>query len=128
VAVVVLLRAGRVELARQLHEQQGIDLTEGTYLTLIYACLACEIALGLGDSELASTAYPLATPYAGRMCSAGSAVPVGPVDGFLAWGAAALGERKAASAHADAAVALARGWGLPQVEAELVEMRERYTL
>jgi DNA-binding SARP family transcriptional activator len=132
VAVVVLLRAGQVELARGLHEQQGVDLADGdvrgTFLGLVYACMACEIALGLGDRDLAAAAYPLAAPYAGRMCVAGSAVPVGPVDAFLAWGAAALGDDEAASAHADAAVALAREWGLARVEAEVLQMRERYPI
>ncbi|WP_193611262.1 BTAD domain-containing putative transcriptional regulator [Nocardioides lijunqiniae] len=132
VAVVVLLRAGRVEAARALHEHQGVDLAGGDVLTtfvgLVYACLACEIALGLGDSDLAAAAYPLAAPYAGRMCAAGSAVPLGPVDAFLAWGAAALGDHEAASAHADAAVALAREWGLARVEAELLATRRRYTI
>ncbi|WP_134741233.1 BTAD domain-containing putative transcriptional regulator [Nocardioides sp. 503] len=128
VAVVVLLRAGQVEAARAVHEQQGVDLSEETFVGLVYACLACEIALGLGDRDLAAAAYPLAAPYAGRMCAAGSAVPMGPVDAFLAWGAVALGDDEAASAHADAAVALAREWGLARVESEVVQVRERYAV
>lgn len=128
VAVVVLLRAGRVDLARALHEHRGVDLSEATYVSLVYACMACEIALALGDRDLAREAYALAAPYAGRMCAAGSAVPIGPVDTFLAWGAYALGDHEAASAHADAALALTRAWGLTRVESELLEMRHRYAV
>ncbi|MCD4527381.1 BTAD domain-containing putative transcriptional regulator [Nocardioides sp. cx-173] len=128
VAVVVLLRAGQRDLARALHGHQGVDLTDATYVGLVNACLACEIALGLDDRELAARAYPLAAPYAGRMCTAGSAVPIGPVDTFLAWGAKALGKDQAASAHADDAVVLARAWGLSRVESELLETRRRYTV
>ena len=126
VATVIALRAGDVDLARRLHEHLGVDLAGHSFMALLYPCMALEIALGLDDPDLARAAYPLALPYAGRMCSAGTAAPVGPVDAFLARGAAAMGDDEAATAHAAAAVALARGWGLPRVVEDLAEVAQRY--
>ena len=68
---------------------------------------------------------PLALPYAGRMCSAGTAAPVGPVDAFLARGAMAMGDDEAATAHAAAAVALARG-RLPRWSRTWPSFAQRY--
>lgn len=126
VATVIALRAGDVDLARRLHEQLGVDLDSHSFMALLYPCMALEIALGLGDPDLARAAYPLVLPYAGRMCSAGTAAPIGPVDAFLARGAAAMGDDEAAAAHAAAAVALARDWGLPRVVEDLTLVARRY--
>jgi DNA-binding SARP family transcriptional activator len=126
VATVIALRAGDIELARRLHGQLGVDLAGHSFMALLYPCMALEIALGLDDPDLARAAYPLALPYAGRMCSAGTAAPVGPVDAFLARGAQAMGDDEAATAHAAAAVALARGWGLPRVVEDLAVVAQTY--
>ena len=122
----IALRAGDVDLARRLHDRLGVDLAGHSFMALLYPCMALEIALGLDDPDLARAAYPLALPYAGRMCSAGTAAPLGPVDAFLARGAAAMGDDEAATAHAAAAVALARGWGLSRVVEDLAVVARRY--
>ncbi len=126
VATVIALRAGDADLAARLHERLGVDLAGHSFMALLYPCMALEIALGLDDPDLARAAYPLVLPYAGRMCSAGTAVPLGPVDGFLARGAAAMGDDEAATAHAAAAVALARRWGLPRMVEDLAVVAARY--
>ena len=118
VATVVALRAGDRDLARRLHARQGVDLGGGSFMALINACTACEIALGLDLPELAAQAYPLALPYAGRMCAAGSAAPLGPVDVFLAWGARALGDDDAAAAHLAVGRRLVQEWRLPRLVAD----------
>ncbi|GAA5141268.1 hypothetical protein GCM10023340_02690 [Nocardioides marinquilinus] len=108
----VLLRVGQTELARAVYPVSGVDLREGSYTTLANACLACELGHGLGDPDLAARGYAVAAPYAGRMASGGSAMAIGPVDGFLAVAALALGDGAAAHRHATAARALGESWGL----------------
>ncbi len=109
----VLLRMGLPDLAREVFPPGGIELAEGSYLTLANACLACEIGLGLGDGELAAAGYAVAAPYAGRMASGGSSMAIGPVDGFLALGAVAAGDLPLATRHADEAARLAGAWASP---------------
>lgn len=117
VAVVVLLRLGLVDVARQVQAAHPVPLDGTDYMGLLYASMSCAVADGLRDVELAARAYPLALPWAGRMCSAGTACPSGPVDLFLALGARALGDLPAAREHARAAVGLARAWELPRLVA-----------
>ncbi len=127
VATVIALRAGDRALAERLHARLGIDLDDHTFMALIQRCMALEVALGLELPELAAAAYPLVLPYAGRMCSAGTAAATGPVDAYLARGALALGRPDDAARHQADAVALARAWGLPRLESELVRLGEHYT-
>lgn len=119
VAVTVLLRLGLVDVARQVQEAHPVPLDGTDYMGLLYACMSCAVADGLDDRDLAARAYPLALPWAGRMCSAGTACPSGPVDLFLALGARALGDLPAARQHARAAVGLARAWDLPRLVAHV---------
>ncbi|QIG41391.1 AAA family ATPase [Nocardioides anomalus] len=126
VATVIALRAGHDELARALHDAVGVDLETRSFMSLMNAALALEIALGLGDRELAARVYPRVLPFAGRMCSAGTATPVGPVDAYLALGAAALGDRAAAERHAARARELVEEWGLPVLRQRWAELEERY--
>lgn len=119
VAVTVLLRLGLVDLARQVQEAHPVPLDGADYMGLLYACMSCAVADGLDDRDLAARAYRLALPWAGRMCSAGTACPSGPVDLFLALGARALGDLPAAREHARAAVGLARAWELPRLVAHV---------
>ena len=88
----LMLRTGQADLARTLFPEVEVDLTDGTYVTVANAALACELGLGLGDADLARRGYDIALRYAGRMASGGSAMALGPVDGFLALGAVALGD------------------------------------
>jgi len=124
--ITVLLRVGEVERARVAYVEHGDETDDHTFMSLLLDCLGCEIALGLGDPEIAEAAYERLLPYAGRMCSAGSAVALGPVDLFLAQGAAARGDLAAATAHADAAAALALTWRIPRLGQFLDTLRERH--
>lgn len=110
----VLLRTGMVDLAREVFTEADVDLSPHTYTYLANACLACELGLGLDLPDLAARGYAAAAPYAGLMASGGSAMAIGPVDGFLALGALAAGDLDSARRHADDAVDLARAWELPR--------------
>lgn len=123
VAPWLLLRTGNAELARALFPSPAVDLSPHSYTFLANACLACELGLGLDLPELARAGYAAAASYAGRMASGGSAMAIGPVDGFLALGAAAAGDLDAARRHADAGAALARAWHLPRYDAWLAGVR-----
>ena len=125
-AITVLLRVGEVERARRTYAEHGDETDDHTFMSLLLDCLGCEIALGLDEPEIAEPAYRRSLPYAGRMCSAGSAVALGPVDLFLAQGAAARGDRAAATAHADAAAELARAWRIPRIGQFLDTLRARH--
>jgi DNA-binding SARP family transcriptional activator len=119
VAVLVLLRLGLVDVARQVQAANPVPLDGTDYMGPVYSSVSCAVADGLDDRELASRAYPLALRWAGRMCSAGTACPIGPVDLYLALGARVLGDLPAARRHARAAVGLARAWQLPRLVAHV---------
>lgn len=120
------LRSGSPVPAGDGDPAPGIDLSTHTYLALINACLACELGLGLGQPQVAERGYGYARQYAGRMASGGSAMALGPVDGFLAMGAAAAGDLDSARRHAEAAATLGRDWGLPRYVDWLHGVRRRY--
>lgn len=120
-----LLRTGQVDLAHALFPTVEVELMEHTFVTVANASLACELGLGLDDRDLARRGYDLALGFAGRMASAGSASALGPVDGFLALGALALGDRAAARRHAAEATTLATDWGLPRYVTWLERERDR---
>lgn len=122
----LLLRLGMADLARTTFPTVAVDLSGQSYPLLANACLACELGLGLGDADLAARGHRIAAPYAGRMAVAGSALALGPVDGFLAFGAAAAGDLAAAARHAEAGLALGTAWGLPRYVAWLTDVRTRY--
>lgn len=126
VGTLVALRAGEVALARRLHAAVGVDLRTRSFMALANSAMACEVALGLGDRPLALAAYGATLPYAGRMVSAGTATPIGPVDTYLALGAAGLGDRDGALRHFDRGLEQARAWRLPALVRRLEELEDRY--
>ncbi len=128
VAPWMMVRTGMADLARALFPDPHVDLSDASYTFLANACLACEMGLGLGTPDLAARGYAAAAPYAGRMASGGSAMAIGPVDGYLALGAVAAGDLARASAHADAAIRLGRAWGLPRYVDWVVALRETHAL
>ena len=93
---------------------------------LLMWCHAAEVALHLGDVELAGRCYALLAPFAGRSCSVGSSMASGPVDAYLAMAAAATGETGIAARHADAAAALAEEWDIPLFGRWFAGVRETY--
>jgi hypothetical protein len=100
-------------------------VTADDWFALLTWCTAGEVALGLGDQELAAAAYQRAAPFAGRVCAGGSGAPLGPVDAFLALAAAAVGETATATRHADRAMELCEEWQIPPVAQWLRDQRDR---
>jgi hypothetical protein len=124
--VVCLLRGGDEERARAFARENPVDLEHDTWLSpLVWAC-AAEAALGVGDSALAARAYELLDPFAGRVACAGAHGAMGPVDGFLALAAAATGEDKQATAHADRALELVEEWSIPLAGRWLHGLRQQH--
>jgi DNA-binding SARP family transcriptional activator len=122
-----LVRAGRVEEARAHARTHAVDLSGDDWFSLLNWSCAAEAALALGDRDLAAAAYRLLAPFAGRSTCAGSGNATGPVDGFLALAAAAVGDLDLATRHADRALALTEEWQIPLVAAWLRDQRDRYS-
>jgi hypothetical protein len=123
--LVYLLRVGRGEEAAAHYVQHPVDLSANDWFSMLNWCAAAEAASGLGDARLAAAAYAKLAPFAGRSCTAGSGNAMGPVDGFLALAAVAVGERTLATQHADAAAELIAAWGIPLAAQWLCDHRER---
>ncbi|MER7248926.1 BTAD domain-containing putative transcriptional regulator [Kribbella sp. NPDC000426] len=119
----LLVRAGRLDEARAV----PADLVPGTddWVSMHHYCAAAEIAYGLAEPEAARALYRWLSPYAGRVCSAGFSVAVGPVDAFLAFAAMATGERELATRHADRALELCEEWEIPLAAQWLRGERDR---
>lgn len=124
----LMLRAGEEGRAREhLERTGGLRLLPDDHALSTYLdCHAAEVALRLGEPEVAAECYRRLTPYAGRTGQAGSALNAGPVDAFLAIAAAGSGQPVTAAAHADAAVALMDGWGMTVGRAWFERIREEF--
>jgi hypothetical protein len=120
---VYLWRAGEHDRARVYHAEHGAPLDRVNDISVLSWCHGAELALYLGERELAAGAYDLLAPYAGATCCAGSDLALGPIDAYLALAAAAVGERELAGRHADAALALAEEWRIPLFASWLREVR-----
>ena len=107
------LRGGETERARELLAGHRDHLDPGGQSAPLSWGHAAELALSLGDADLAGRCYDLLVRCAGQSCGAGSNLASGPVDAYLAMAAAATGETGIASRHADAAAALAEEWDIP---------------
>jgi DNA-binding SARP family transcriptional activator len=110
---VYLWRAGEHDRARAYHAEHGAPLDHVNDIAVLSWSHGAELALYLGERDLAAGAYALLAPYAGMSCCAGSDLALGPIDAYLAVAAAAVGERELAARHADDALALAEEWGIP---------------
>jgi predicted ATPase len=121
----LLVRAGRVDEARARHDRYGLRPIGDDWMSVIEHCLTAEVAFALGLPGVARAAYQWLAPYAGRVCSAGFSLAIGPVDAFLALAAAAAGELDVAGGHADDALALCARWEIPLVARWLRDQRER---
>ena len=89
-------------------------------------CHAAEVALALGDADLAKASYARLEPIAGRSSSAGAHNAMGPVDGFLALAAAAAGDTARATEHAEDALRLRERWDVPLAADRLRAARARH--
>jgi hypothetical protein len=123
---VYLWRAGEHDRAREVYAERGAPLEHDNDISLLAWCHAAELALYLGEAELAGRAYERIAPFAGFNACAGSALALGPVDSYLALAAAATGERALAARHAEDALALAADWDVPLVAAWVRDQRAAY--
>ena len=124
--LVLLVRAGRWDEAREFRDSHDLDLSDDTWFSKLPWAHAAEAAVALGDSELGARAYQLLAPHAGQMACAGSGVAAGPVDAFLAMAAAAAGETEVAARHARAAEEQLVAWRIPLAGEWFARQRERY--
>ncbi|MCV7088062.1 BTAD domain-containing putative transcriptional regulator [Mycolicibacter hiberniae] len=122
----LLLRAGERERAAAFVETHPLPAERHTFLGSVFAAMSCEIGLELDRPDLAVDAFRYLQGYSGRMASAGTAAAIGPVDLFLAYGAAVTGDTAAAAAYANAAADQAGRWRLPRIGARIAEMRRRH--
>ena len=84
-----------------------------------------EAAAAVGDVDLARQGVEALTPYADRISVAGAAACFGPVSGYLALGAATVGDRATAMQYATAARDTAKRWGWSAYVSWLDRERER---
>jgi hypothetical protein len=123
----MLWRDGREDEARASYAARRVVTDDNDWFSLLNWCNAAAASLYVDDPDLAARAYALLAPLAGRSCSAGSGNASGPVDGYLALAAAAVGERRTATRHADDAERLAEEWRIPLFAQWLREQRDRFT-
>jgi hypothetical protein len=119
----MLVRAGRLDEARALG---NLVPSTDDWVAMHHHCIAAEIAFALGQPEAGRALYQWLSPYAGRVCSAGFSVAIGPVDAFLALAARAAGERDIAARHAERALELCAEWEIPLVAQWMREQRDLF--
>jgi tetratricopeptide (TPR) repeat protein len=125
VRLLVALRTDDLDGVRAFLASQVDRLATDDFTSLFHRALAAEAAYLVGDATLAADAYTVLAQEAGHVVSAGTGVPLGPADAFLALAAAATGDAALAAHHADEAVALMKEWGLTACAAWLEERRKR---
>lgn len=123
---VFLWRGGQQDRARAMHAEHRDNLDHGGHSAPLSWGHAAELALHLGDAELAGRCYDLLARCAGQSCGAGSNLASGPVDAYLAMAAAATGETDIATRHADTAAALAEEWDIPLFARWFAGIRETH--
>ena len=124
--LVLLLRAGRLDEASAYLTERPVPLVDDDFAVTFDLAVGAEAALLLDRPSLAADVYALMTGWSGRMASAGTGAPLGPVDAFLALAAAAVGEGALATSHADEALRLCDEWGMLPVAAWLTGLRGRF--
>jgi DNA-binding SARP family transcriptional activator len=124
IGATLLIRFGDPGAARDLLRDVEVDLADHTFLGPLNAALACQVGAVLGATQLTADAYARLLPHAGRVCSAGAAASLGPVDLHLALGAAALGDLAAAERHLHEAEQLITRWPLSGLHHELAHVRD----
>jgi hypothetical protein len=82
------------------------------FTSLFHHALRAEAAYLVGDAALAADAYAALAGEVGHVACAGTGIPLGPVDAFLALAAAATGDLSLAAQHGKAALALMESWEL----------------
>jgi hypothetical protein len=123
---VLLLRKGLADLAAGVWASYDYQMGEDDWFAELHWSFGAEIALELGLPELAGDLYERLVRLRGQCVISGTGPAHGPADVYLACAAAAAGELRLATEHADAAAALCRTWDLPQVARRLDDLRERH--
>jgi DNA-binding SARP family transcriptional activator len=119
-----LVRLGRVDAARELFETSRPTLDDESWIAPLIWGFGAEVALALGERDLAAAAYGRLAPLRGGALSAGSTIAMGPVDAFLALAAAANDNAALATLHADDAVRLMQAWQIPLAEQWFLRQRD----
>jgi hypothetical protein len=124
--VVLLLRTGEADLARQVWAGYDYQLGGDDWYAELHWSFGAEIALELGEPTLGAEIYQRLVPLRGCCVISGTGPAHGPADAYLAMAAAATGEASLATEHADLAAALCLEWNIPQVARRLGDLRERF--
>ncbi len=122
----ILWRSGQEERARAWLEEHPPNLAPVDWYSMLNWGCAAAMGAYTAQPALASAAYALLAPYAGRSCVAGSGVASGPVDAYLALACVATGETSLATRHADEAERLAQAWEIPLFERWWREQRDLF--
>lgn len=122
----MMVRTGRTEDARELRRLRGIPPHRDTWMAVSLDAQLAEIAVVLGDVDLAATVYGRLSSLAGTPAAAAASSTLGPVDTYLALAAVATGERAVATNHADDAHRLCVQWAIPLAARRLAEFRSRH--
>jgi hypothetical protein len=121
-----LCRSGDIEGGRTYFRAHGAPLEHDDEVSLLAWCHTAELALHLGEPELARRVLPRLEPYAGRSCSVGQALCDGPVDAYLAFAAAAAGLGEVARRHAESTERLVSAWEIQAFGDRFAAMRRRH--
>ncbi len=124
--VVLMLRKGETQTAREIWAGVEYDVGRDSWYAEMNWALGAEVALALGDTDIAAQVYERLLPWQGGCLISGTGPCAGPVDAYLALAAAAVGETALATSHADAAAELCRTWQVPQVAQWLDGLRDRH--
>ena len=126
IAVVMLLRLGLDDVARGLYESMPTVEPDDTYMGMLVAAISAEVALRFGQPEMSERMYEWLRRFSGGVASAGSTGVLGPVDAFLALGAAGSGRTDEATRYADAALDQCGRWGMPRAAQWLTGLRRQH--
>ncbi len=124
--VVLMLRKGEPQAAREIWAGIEYDVGRESWYAEMNWALGAEVALALGETDIAAQVYERLLPWQGGCLISGTGPCAGPVDAYLALAAAAVGETALATAHADTAAELCRTWQVPQVARWLDDLRDRH--
>ncbi|GAA1967699.1 BTAD domain-containing putative transcriptional regulator [Nocardioides panacihumi] len=109
---VYLWRAGLEAEARTYFAARRLAVPADGEVELHTVAHAAELSLYLGIPDMAAVCYKRLKSYAGMTVSLGASMALGPVEAYLAFAAAAAGDKATAGVEADRALAQAREWEL----------------
>lgn len=125
---VVCARRGDLDTARQIiaANQQRFVADHHDFMSMMRWCYGAELALVLGDVDMATELDEALAPYGGRSCSAAQIGADGPVDVYRALAAAAMGDIDRATRLADVALRQCEAWNVPRAAERLAGYRSTH--